>query len=328
MQDTAMRRISRLAALASVAVLGLTACGSGDAKPLAAPAGVSVQAGTATSVHVMWRQAPGKSGVTGYEVYRGKAKVKDVPANQSMTDVTGLRPSTAYTFTVRAKDDNGAFSPHSTAKSATTPAAVAEDKKAPARPAGLTGKSDGPTGALLNWTKAAADQGITSYDIYQGGSKIHSVAAGETTARITWLRPGTHYSFTLAARDAADNTSPVSRAVAITTPKGPGDDPDTAPVEFRAATHAADGGYYADLSWVAPKTGAEVTSYEMYLDGKFATTLIWGAEPPKGRATYSVYVGKEKGETYRVKLRAKLPDGEWGSFSEERSFVTGAGASS
>ncbi|MFJ1596669.1 fibronectin type III domain-containing protein [Streptomyces sp. NPDC088261] len=321
MQDTALRRIFPLAALASVAALGLTACGSDEAPP-AAPAGVTVQAGTATSVHVMWRPAPERSGITGYEVYRGGTKVKDVPANQSMVDITGLTPSTPYTFTVRAKDGDGTYSPYSAEKSATTPAAVAEDKKAPARPAGLTGKSAGPRGAQLNWTRSAKDEGITSYDIYQGGSKIHSVAGGATSARITWLRPGTHYSFTLAARDAADNTSPVSRAVEITTPKGPGDDPDTAPTAFRAASHAADGAYYVDLSWVAPKTGAEVTTYEIYLDGKFATTLIWGGETPKGRATYSVYVGKRAGDAYRVKLRAKLPDGTWGRFSEERPVVT------
>ncbi|QIQ01140.1 fibronectin type III domain-containing protein [Streptomyces liangshanensis] len=322
MQDRALSRIFRVAALSSVAALGLTACGSDDAPP-AAPSGVTAQAGTATSVHVMWRQAPESSGITAYEVYRGKTKVKDVPADQSMVDITGLDPSTPYTFTVRAKDGDGTYSPHSAARSATTPAAVPEDKKAPSRPAGLTAKSDGPRGALLTWTGLPGDEGVTSYDIYQGGSKIHSVAGGATSARITWLRPGTHYSFTLAARDAADNTSPVSRSVEVTTPKGPGDDPDTAPTAFRAETHAAGGAYYVDLSWVAPETGAEVTTYEIYLDGTFATTLIWGGEPPKGRATYSVFVGKKAGDAYRVKLRAKLPDGKWGRFSEERSVVTG-----
>lgn len=317
-----MRRTPHLAALTAAAVLGLSACGSGDeAAPLPAPGGVTVQAGTATSVHVMWRQAPEKSGITGYEVFRGTTKVKEVPADRSMVDVTGLKPSTSYSFTVRARKADAA-SAHSDARTATTPAAVAEDKKAPARPAGLKGRTAGPKGASLSWNKATAAQGVTSYDIYQGGSKIHSVAGDETTARITWLRPGTHYRFTVAARDAADNTSPVSGAVDITTPKGSGDEPDTAPAAFRLTTHSADGAHYIDLSWVAPKTGGEVTSYEIYLDGKFATTLIWGGDTPRGRATYSVFVGKKPG-VYRVKLRAKLPDGTWGAFSVERPVVTG-----
>ncbi|MER8070656.1 fibronectin type III domain-containing protein [Streptomyces sp. NPDC094034] len=320
-----MRRTFCLAALASAAVLALGACGSNDEAPKApsAPAGVTAQAGSATSVHVMWKPAPGKDGVSGYEVYRGKTKIKDVPAGQTMIDVTGLKPSTAYTFSVRARGAEGAVSPPSGELAVTTPAAVTEDKKAPARPTGVTGKSDGARGAQLNWAAAAGDQGITSYDIYQGGSKIHSVGGDATGARITQLRPGTHYSFTVTARDAADNTSPASRAVEITTPRGPGDDPDTAPIDFRATTHAADGAYYVDLSWLAPKTGGEVPSYQIYLDGKFATTLIWGGEPPTGRASYSVYASKKAGETYRVKIRAKLPDGNWGKFSAERTIVTG-----
>ncbi|MFF2060614.1 fibronectin type III domain-containing protein [Streptomyces sp. NPDC058200] len=322
-----MRRISSLAALASAAVLTLAACGSNDggAKAPSAPAGVTVQAGSATSVHVMWNQATGQDGISGYEVYRGKTKVKDVPAGKNMIDITGLKPSTAYTFTVRARDAEGTLSPHSGEKPVTTPAAVAEDKEAPATPTELAGRSDGARAARLSWHQAAGDQGITSYDIYQGGSKIHSVGADATTARITRLRPGTHYSFTVIARDAADNTSPASRAVEVTTPRGPGDDPDTAPIDFRAATHTADGAYYADLSWLAPKTGTEVPSYQIYLDGKFATTLVWGGDVPRGRATYSVYVSKKAGETYRVKIRAKLPDGNWGRFSAERTVVTGDG---
>ncbi|WP_046497154.1 fibronectin type III domain-containing protein [Streptomyces odonnellii] len=322
-----MRRFISLAALTSAVVLTAAACGSNDdeQKAPSAPAGVTAQAGSATSVHVMWNQPSEKAGISGYEVYRGKSKVKDVPAGTTMIDVTGLKPSTSYTFSVRARIDDGTYSPRSGEIPVTTPAAIAEDKVAPEQPQKLAGKSDGARAARLSWAKATGgDQGITSYDIYQGGSKIHSVSGDETSAHITLLRPGTRYSFTVAARDAADNTSPASRAVEITTPRGPGDDPDTAPIDFRATTHSADGGHYVDLSWFAPKTGTDVPSYQIYVNGTFATTLIWGGEPPKGRATYSVFVSKKADETYRVKLRAKLPDGNWGKFSEERSIVTGA----
>ncbi|MFF3752351.1 fibronectin type III domain-containing protein [Streptomyces sp. NPDC002018] len=320
-----MSRFVSLAALTSAVVLTLAACGSNneEKKAPSAPAGLTVQAGSATSVHVMWNQPSEKAGIKGYEVYRGATKIKDVPAEKTMIDVTGLKPSTAYTFSVRARTENGAFSPRSGEIAVTTPAAVAEDKEAPARPEKLAGKSDGARAARLSWAEATGDQGITSYDIYQGGSKIHSVAGDATTAHITRLRPGTHYRFTVTARDAADNASPQSSAVEITTPRGPGDDPDTAPIDFRAGTHAADGAHYVDMSWLAPETGTDVPSYQIYLDGTFATTLIWGGEAPKGRATYSVFLSKKAGETYRVKLRAKLPDGNWGKFSPERTVVTG-----
>ncbi|RDG38381.1 fibronectin type III domain-containing protein [Streptomyces corynorhini] len=322
-----MPRNAALAALVPAALLlALAGCGADDEQPAQAPpapAGVTAQAGSATSIHVMWKPVPENAGVRGYEVYRGGAKVKDVPAERNMIDVTGLKPSTPYTFTVRARGAEGALSPHSGDVPVTTPADVTADTGPPARPTGLRAKSDGPRGALLSWDHAEDGRGIVSYDILQGGARIHSVRGDATSARITRLRPGTHYRFGVTARDAADRTSPAGRTVEITTPKGPGDDPDTAPTAFRATTHTADGAHYADLSWLAPETGVDVPEYQIYLDGKFATTLAWGTEAPKGRAAYSVYVSKRAGETYRVKLRARLPDGEWGAFSAEKTFVTG-----
>jgi hypothetical protein len=97
---------------------------------------------------------------------------------------------------------------------------------------------------------------------------------------------------------------------------------DTQAHGFGAKTHAAAGKHYLDLSWVPPKTGGEIAAYEIYLDGKFATTLTWGAAPPKGRATHSFYVGEQPGTTYSVKIRAELPDGTWGSFSPQRTVAT------
>ncbi|MGA4838065.1 hypothetical protein [Streptomyces sp. G45] len=65
-----------------------------------------------------------------------------------------------------------------------------------------------------------------------------------------------------------------------------------------------------------------MTEYQLYLDGKSATSLVFGGAQPKGRSKHSFYVGKEAGVTLRVKLRAKLPDGTWGGYSAERTVTT------
>jgi hypothetical protein len=96
-----------------------------------------------------------------------------------------------------------------------------------------------------------------------------------------------------------------------------------APTGFRAATHRADGAHYLDLSWTAPEVDGVITEYQIQLDRKPVTSLVWGATPPRGRATYSFYVGREAGLTQRVRIRAKLPDGTWGAFSAERTVTTG-----
>lgn len=68
-----------------------------------------------------------------------------------------------------------------------------------------------------------------------------------------------------------------------------------------------------------------ITEYRIDLDGRQATSLVWGATPPSDRATYSFYVGREAAAvTYRVRIRAKLPDGTWGGFSAERTVTTGS----
>jgi chitodextrinase len=166
---------------------------------------------------------------------------------------------------------------------------------------------------------------VTSYDVHQGGTKIHSVGGDQTATVVTGLRPGTRYSFTVRARDAAGNLSPASAPVRLTTAPGADEGRDTAPTEFRATTRRADGAYYIDLTWVPPRVDGVVTEYQIQLDGQPATSLVWGGTPPRDRASYSFYTGQEAGAGHRVRLRARLPDGTWGAFSAERTVTTGSG---
>ncbi|MFI6493004.1 fibronectin type III domain-containing protein [Streptomyces sp. NPDC050564] len=327
-----MRRVP-LALLRGVmcgSLLLLASCGwgahqdsQGERLP-SAPMGVTAAAGSATSVHVMWNLASEDPEVTRYEVYRGTTKVKEVPGAEHMVDVTRLQPSTTYVFTVRARNAAGNSGPPSKQVRATTPAAVAADHTAPTRPGRPHGQAVGSRAAQLSWEKSTDDRGVASYDIYQGTSKIHSVGGAQTATVVTGLRPGTHYSFTVRARDAADNLSPGSDPVRLTTAPGSDDGRGTAPTGFRATTHRAEGAYYLDLSWDAPEVDGVITEYQIHLDGRPVTSLVWGGIPPRGKSTYSFYVGRDAGVGHRVRIRAKLPDGTWSGFSTERTVTTGS----
>ncbi|MGV9844427.1 fibronectin type III domain-containing protein [Streptomyces fungicidicus] len=288
-----------------------------------APTGVTAEAGSATSVHVMWNAAA-DARVSRYEVYRGTTKVGEVPASEHMVDVTRLRPGTSHVFTVRARDRDGRLGPRSREVRATTPAAAAADGTAPTRPADLRGRAAGSRAAQLSWSAAADDRGVVSYDVYQGGTKIHSVGGNQTATVVTGLRPGTRYAFTVRARDAADNLSPAGSAVRLTTAGG-ADGRATSPTGFRAASEESDGAYYLVLDWVPPRVDGVVTEYEVRLDGRVATSLVYGGDAPRDRATYRFYAGREPGVTHRVRIRAMLPDGTWGGFSAERAVTTGGG---
>ncbi|MEV8553138.1 fibronectin type III domain-containing protein [Streptomyces glaucescens] len=308
--------------LTLVVSCGLSQEGGDGAAP-GAPTGVTAAAGSATSVHVMWNAVSAEAGVRVYEVYRGTAKVDEVPASRHMVDVTRLRPSTTYVFTVRARDADGRLGPPSREVRATTPAAVAADRSAPSRPAAPRGRTAGSRAVQLTWDASTDDRGVVSYDIHQGGTKIHSVGGSQTGTVVTGLRPGTRYSFTVRARDAADNVSAPSAAVRLTTAPGDDDGRGTAPTGFRAAARAEDGAHYLHLSWVPPRADGEITEYQIHLDGRAATSLVWGGTAPREKATYSFYLGREDGVRHRVRIRAKLPDGTWGGFSAERTVTTG-----
>ncbi|MEU9652710.1 fibronectin type III domain-containing protein [Streptomyces sp. NPDC048110] len=327
MRDVPVAALARRCTLLCGALVLLTSCGwgadgdDGDGGGLpGVPTGVTAQAGSATTVHVMWNAV---EDVETYQVYRGGTMVREVPAAERMVDVTRLRPSTAYAFTVRARDADGRLGPRSREVRATTPAAVA-DESAPTRPGDVRGRAVGGRAVQLGWSAAKDDRDVVSYDVYQGDAKVHSVGGGQTAAVVTGLRPGTRYSFTVRARDAADNVSPASAAVRLTT-GGTDDGRATAPTRLRAASHRAAGAYYLDLSWVPPRTDGPVTEYQIHLDGRAATSLVYGADAPRDRAEYSFYAGREAGVTHRVRIRARLADGTWGGFSAERKVTTGAG---
>ncbi|MFI2618694.1 fibronectin type III domain-containing protein [Streptomyces sp. NPDC018584] len=315
-----------MALAAAVALSGCAWGGQGerqDTRPPAAPRGLTVQAGSATTAHVMWNQATDDTEVTGYAVYRDAKKVKEVPGRRHMVDITGLKPSTTYAFTVRARDAEGNLSEDSRRLTVTTPAAAAADRRPPTRPARLRGKAEGSRSVTLSWGKSTDDRAVASYEIYQGTSKIHSVGGGQTATLVTGLRPGTGYTFTVKARDAADNFSPASPAVRLTTAAGKDSGRGTAPTAFRAATHRADGAYYIDLSWAPPRTGGAVTEYQIQLDGRTATSLVFGGTAPKDKARHSFYIGRKAGERHQVRIRPKLPDGTWGAYSPTRAVTTG-----
>ncbi|MFF8940459.1 fibronectin type III domain-containing protein [Streptomyces paradoxus] len=316
-----LRRLALCGTLVLVASCGWAGAEEGGGAAPGAPTGVTAEAGSATSVHVMWNAT---AGAEAYEVYRGTTKVTEVPGSKHMVDVPRLRPSTRYVFSVRARGADGRLGPPSRPVRARTPGAVADDRSAPTRPAAPAGRAAGSRAVQLSWSAATDDRGVVSYDVHQGGTKIHSMGGSQTATVLTGLRPGTDYVFTVRARDAAGNVSPASATVRLTTP-GTGDGRATAPTGFRATSHREDGAYHVDLSWVPPRVDGEITEYQIQLDGRPATSLVYGGSVPRDRATYSFYVGREAGVTHRVRVRAMLPDGTWGGFSAERAVTTGAG---
>ncbi|EFL02662.1 chitinase C [Streptomyces sp. SPB78] len=93
----------------------------------------------------------------------------------------------------------------------------------PTAPGTPTASAITDTSAKLSWGAASDDKGVKNYDVLRGGAKVATVTT--TSYTDSSLKAGTDYSYTVQARDTADQTGPVSGAVKVRTTGGGGTDP-------------------------------------------------------------------------------------------------------
>ncbi|MHB9854010.1 chitinase [Streptomyces krungchingensis] len=135
-------------------------------QPPAAPAGLTVGTVTSSSVALSWSAA---AGATGYAVYRDGVKVQT--AGGTSATVSGLTPSTAYSFQVAATNDAG-----ESAKSSTVTATTSAGSGG--------GSSDLPPHALVGYLHAsfANGAGYTRMADVPDSWDVIDLAFGEPTS--------------------------------------------------------------------------------------------------------------------------------------------------
>ncbi|MFH9807114.1 glycosyl hydrolase family 18 protein [Streptomyces olivaceus] len=94
---------------------------------------------------------------------------------------------------------------------------------APSAPGTPTASGITDTSVKLSWSAATDDKGVKNYDVLRDGARIATVTG--TTHTDTGLSKGTDYSYTVQARDTADQTGPVSGAVKVRTTGDGGSEP-------------------------------------------------------------------------------------------------------
>jgi chitinase len=115
---------------------------------------------TSSSVSLAWNASTDNVAVTGYEVYRGSTLVTTVTGT-TYTD-TGLTASTAYTYTVRARDAAGNRSAASAAVTATTST-------------GTGGGGNKVLGYFVQW------------GVYQRGYHVKNIDTSGSAAKLTHI---------------------------------------------------------------------------------------------------------------------------------------------
>lgn len=92
------------------------------------------------------------------------------------------------------------------------------DTTPPSTPTHLVATSPDPNHVNLSWSPSTDDVGVAGYDVYRNGSAT-PLATGVTNTSYTdaTVAPGTSYTYTVAAYDAAGNLSAQSAGAPVTT---------------------------------------------------------------------------------------------------------------
>ena len=123
-----------------------------------------------------------------------------------------------YTVNVSAAGFNSASGSATVSSNATATkdfSLTPTDTVAPSAPSGLTATAISPSQINLSWTASTDNVGVTGYNVYRGGTQV-GTATG-TTFQDNGLAQNTSYSYTVKAKDAANNLSAASNTATATT---------------------------------------------------------------------------------------------------------------
>jgi chitinase len=172
------------------------ACSSCSSAP-AVPTGLAASGTTSSSTNLNWNAVTPPAGCSvSYKVLQSSTVI----ASPTITSdaVTGLNPSTAYSFSVEATDSAGT-SAASSAVNVTTLASSCTTK--PSAPTGFAASGTTDSSTNLSWNAVTPPSGCSiSYSITGGPSTLTTSSTSDTEGG---LSPSTSYTFSLTATDFA-----------------------------------------------------------------------------------------------------------------------------
>ena len=268
-----------------------------DTTAPAIPAGVNASLLTATTFTLKWSAATDNVRVTGYEVFRDGTSLGVTTATSKA--MTGLSPTTAYAFTVRARDAAANGSGQTTPLSVTT----LPDTTVPTTPASLTPTTVTISSFIFRWSASTDNVGVTGYEVFRDGVSLGLVAAPATSLSVSGLALSTPCVMTVRARDAAGNYSSLSAARTVTTLADT-----TAPTVPNGLAASAATINSFTLSWNASTDNVGVTAYEVFR-GTVSLGLVTAP------STSLALTGLAPNTGYSMRVRARDAAGKWSAQS-------------
>ena len=276
---------------------------------------------TTTGASLSWAASTDAgSGVAGYDVLRVQGSTSTLVASTTTTStvLSGLTPSTAYSYAVRAKDVAGNVSAASAAVTFTT-ATPPVDVVLPGAPGTPVASAVTGTGATLTW--AASTPGtyaVAGYDVLRVSGTTSTVvgSATGTSFVLTGLTAGTAYTYAVRAKDSAGNVSGTSSPVTFTTTAATDTTAPTVPGTPAASAITPNG---ATLTWAASTDtgGSGLVGYDVLRVSGTTSTVVGSTA-----GTSLVLTGLTANTAYTYAVRAKDGAGNVSAASTSVTFTT------
>jgi chitodextrinase len=155
----------------------------------------------------------------GFRLYLDGVKVMDHWVDQAPTTYTQTVTTTAgnHTVTLEYYEDGGGAVANLQWQAATS--ASVSDTQAPTTPTNLTASAVSSSQIRLSWSASTDNAAVAGYRIYRNGGTAPIATVSGITYQDTGLLGSTSYTYSVAAYDAAGNTSDKSATVAARTPR-------------------------------------------------------------------------------------------------------------
>ncbi|MEK4171702.1 lytic polysaccharide monooxygenase [Lysinibacillus sp. FSL L8-0312] len=191
--------------------------GNVDIEAPTQPNGLHTTKVTSNSAELKWSPSTDNVSVKEYQILRDNKVVGVVPGT-TFTD-KNLKPTTKYTYTVKAVDAAGNVSNESESIVVET-MHTAPDTEAPTQPTALHTMGVTSSSADLMWSASEDNVAVDHYVIYQGtqADQMSVVGTSKTTSFMDMnLQSNTTYMYAVTAVDAAGNESIKSSILTVTT---------------------------------------------------------------------------------------------------------------
>ncbi|AUC14866.1 hypothetical protein BTO06_06805 [Tenacibaculum sp. SZ-18] len=190
------------------------------------------------------------------------------------------------------------------------------DTEAPTAPTNVTASNITTFSIDVSWNDSSDNIGVTNYDVYVDG--ILTSNTTNTSITLNNLDSNTTYSITVKAKDAADNESPFSAAIAPKTLE------DTeAPSTPTNIVISNETDTTLKVTWAPSTDNTAVTAYEVYVNGILnaePTTNTYTINSLTASTTYSIQVlakdGVDNKSPLSTAINGTTTDGGTGSANE------------